>query len=115
MELPGALEHRMAVPPHDPVTLAHEIRIAKDSLLARLTGKLLTNTDGCKVNSRHHQAVKVLGEGLAATATAPDNVIEAIENPTQRFCLAVQWHPENFYCTGEFTSLFEGFTLACKT
>jgi len=27
----------------------------------------------------------------------------------------VQWHPENFYRTGEFRSLFEGFVRACKT
>jgi len=27
----------------------------------------------------------------------------------------VQWHPENFYRTGEFRNLFEGFIQACKT
>jgi putative glutamine amidotransferase len=64
------------------------------------------------VNSRHHQAPKVLGAGFAISATAPDGVIEAIEDPGLRFCLGVQWHPENFYRTGEFRPIFEGFIEA---
>ena len=43
------------------------------------------------------------------TATAPDGVIEAIERTGARFCVGVQWHPENFWRTGEFRPLFEGF------
>jgi putative glutamine amidotransferase len=114
-ELPATLDHLLAVPPHEPVELAHEIWIERGSLLAKLAGERLDDADTCQVNSRHHQAVKTLGEGLVTTATAPDGVIEAIEDPTRRFCLAVQWHPENFYRTGEFSSLFEGFVQACKT
>jgi len=26
----------------------------------------------------------------------------------------VQWHPENFWRTGEFRSVFEGFIEACR-
>ena len=113
-EVPDALEHRMAVPPHEPWTLAHEVWIEKDSLLARITREALEGDDSCQVNSRHHQAVDRLGKGLVSTATAPDGVIEAIEDPSRRFCLGVQWHPENFYRTGEFRSLFEGFLAACR-
>ena len=43
-----------------------------------------------------------------ASATAPDGVIEAIEDPSKRFCLGVQWHPENFYRTGEFRASSKG-------
>jgi putative glutamine amidotransferase len=39
-------------------------------------------------------------------------VIEAIEDPSAPFCLGVQWHPENFWRTGEFRPLFEGFLTA---
>jgi putative glutamine amidotransferase len=113
-QVPGALEHKLAVPPHNAFDLAHEVWIEKDSLLARLAADSLKSRDTCDVNSRHHQAVKALGDGLVTTATAPDGVIEAIEDPTRRFCLGVQWHPENFYRTGEFRSLFEGFVNACK-
>ena len=66
------------------------------------------------MNSRHHQAIKTLGSGLIATATAPDGVIEAVEDPSQKFCVGVQWHPENFYRTGEFRPLFEGLVEAAR-
>ena len=49
-----------------------------------------------------------------ATATAPDGVIEAIERPASTFCLGVQWHPENFWRTGEFAPLFEEFVDAAE-
>lgn len=112
-ELPGALVHRLAVPPHEAAELAHEISIARGSLLAGLIGGHASRADRVHVNSRHHQAVKTLGDGLVRIATAPDGVIEAIEDPARRFCLGVQWHPENFYRTGDFRSLFEGFVQAC--
>lgn len=112
-ELPGTLEHKLAVPPHNAFDLAHEVWIEKDSLLSRLAGDSQKSGDTADVNSRHHQSVKLLGAGLVTTATAPDGVIEAIEDPSRRFCLGVQWHPENFYRTGEFRSLFEGFVEAC--
>jgi putative glutamine amidotransferase len=96
-----------------PVTIAHEVWIAEGSLLDRLMHELLEG-DACNVNSRHHQAPKTLGAGLSVSATAPDGVIEAIEDPSRRFCLGVQWHPENFYRTGEFRSIFEGLVEAAR-
>ncbi len=45
------------------------------------------------VASGHHQAVRDLGEGLIATATAADGVVEAIEHESLPI-VAVQWHPE---------------------
>jgi putative glutamine amidotransferase len=47
------------------------------------------------INSRHHQAVGRLGEGLIISASASDGVIEALERPDRRFAVAVQWHPED--------------------
>jgi putative glutamine amidotransferase len=114
-EVPGALEHRLAVPPHQPFDLAHEIWLEPDSLLGRLMRERLSDGDDCQVNSRHHQAVKRLAAGFRVSATAPDGVIEAIEDPAARFCLGVQWHPENFWRTGEFRPLFEGFLEAAQT
>lgn len=111
-QVPGALSHRLQVPPHQPVELAHEIWIDKDSLLARLMRERLSDTDACEVNSRHHQAVRQIAPGFVSSATAPDGVIEAIEDPKAAFCLGVQWHPENFFRTGEFRPLFEGFLEA---
>jgi putative glutamine amidotransferase len=114
-EIPGAIEHRFQVPPHQSFTLAHEIWIDKDTLLARVMRERLSDTDACSVNSRHHQAVKQVAPGFRVSATAPDGVIEAIEDPGARFCLGVQWHPENFWRTGEFRPLFEGFVDAAQS
>jgi putative glutamine amidotransferase len=95
------------------VTIAHEVWIAEGSLLDRLMHDTIEG-DACPVNSRHHQAPGRLGEGLTVSATAPDGVIEAIEDPSRRFCVGVQWHPENFYRTGEFRALFEGLVEASR-
>ena len=108
-QVPGSLEHRLAVPPHQSFDLAHEVWIDKGTLLSRLMNERLEGVDTCDVNSRHHQAVKQIAEGFQVSATAPDGVIEAIEDPSSPFCLGVQWHPENFWRTGEFRPLFEEF------
>ena len=112
-EVTGALAHSLPVPQHQPYDLAHEIWVDKDSLLAKLMRERLVD-EALEVNSRHHQAVKRVAKGFVATATAPDGVIEAIEDPKARFCLGVQWHPENFFRTGEFRALFEGFLEASQ-
>jgi putative glutamine amidotransferase len=111
-EVAGALDHSLTVPPHKPYDLAHEVWLDKDTLLTRLMRERLSDTDSCETNSRHHQAVKELATGFRVSATAPDGVIEAIEDPAARFCLGVQWHPENFWRTGEFRPLFEGLLAA---
>jgi gamma-glutamyl-gamma-aminobutyrate hydrolase PuuD len=113
-QIHGALTHALKVPPNEPYTLAHEVWLEKGSLLSNLMGERLSDGDACEVNSRHHQAVKTVATGFKVTATAPDGVIEAIEDPATEFCLGVQWHPENFWRTGEFRSLFEGFLAAAK-
>ncbi len=114
-ELPGALAHSLPIPPNQPYSLAHEVWLEKDSLLSTLMRERLSDADTCEVNSRHHQAVKDVARGFRVSATAPDGVIEAIEDPAQPFCLGVQWHPENFFRTGEFRPLFEGFLEAAQS
>ena len=113
-QIPGALSHALKVPPNEPYTLAHEVWLDKGSLLSNLMGERLGGSDSVEVNSRHHQAVKDVARGFTVTATAPDGVIEAIEDPAAGFCLGVQWHPENFWRTGEFRALFEGFLKAAE-
>jgi putative glutamine amidotransferase len=112
-QMTGALTHSLPAPPNLAYTLAHEVWVEKDSLLSKLMRERLVD-DTCEVNSRHHQAVKDVARGFRVSATAPDGVIEAIEDPAAAFCLGVQWHPENFFRTGEFRSLFEGFVEAAQ-
>jgi putative glutamine amidotransferase len=109
-EVNGAVHHEVAEPRY---ALAHEVWATQGSRFATLMREKLVDGESCQVNSRHHQAVRHVGTGLEVVATAPDGVIEAIEGPG-RFCLGVQWHPENFWRTGEFRPLFEGFVDACR-
>ena len=110
-EVGTTVEHRIKEPRF---AIAHDVWLTRGSLLEQTLRERLEDADACAVNSRHHQAPKDLGEGLVASATAPDGVIEAVEDPSRRFCLAVQWHPENFWRTGEFRALFEAFVQACR-
>jgi putative glutamine amidotransferase len=107
--LPGAQPHDVA---ETPIVIAHDVWIAPDSRLWRALEERLTD-EACAVNSRHHQAIRKVGRDLEVSATSPDGVIEAVERPASRFCVGVQWHPENFYRTGEFRPLFEAFIDAC--
>jgi putative glutamine amidotransferase len=106
----GAANHSL---PEPRFQIAHEVWVAKGSRLATLMAEKLDG-DICQVNSRHHQAVKNVARGWEITATAPDGVIEAMEQPGDVFRLAVQWHPENFWRTGEFRPLFEAFVDAAR-
>jgi putative glutamine amidotransferase len=46
-------------------------------------------------------------------ATAPDGVIEGIEDPRRRFLIGVQWHPEYAISDGD-TRLFAAFIAAAQ-
>ncbi|MDY5730866.1 MAG: gamma-glutamyl-gamma-aminobutyrate hydrolase family protein [Eubacteriales bacterium] len=48
----------------------------------------------CKVNTYHHQAVKVLAPGFLPSVTGTDGIIEAYYSPMYTNIIAVQWHPE---------------------
>jgi gamma-glutamyl-gamma-aminobutyrate hydrolase PuuD len=67
----------------------HPVAVVPGSLLAEALGRT-----EAEVASYHHQAVDELGKGLTVSATAPDGTVEAIEDQSAAFCLAVQWHPE---------------------
>ena len=110
-EVNGALHHDVREPRF---AIAHEVWLSPTSTLFTLMKDDLEDGESCPVNSRHHQAVRHVGAGLEVVGTAPDGVIEAIERTGARFCLAVQWHPENFWRTGEFRPLFEGFVEAAR-
>jgi putative glutamine amidotransferase len=114
-DIPSAMETDLShslQQPRDHV--AHQVTVTPDSMLHRALGPAVDASHTCRVNSRHHQSVGQLGAGLRAAATAPDGVIEAIEAPGAPFCVGVQWHPENFWRTGEFSSLFESFVRAAR-
>ena len=101
--VPDALEHEQTNPRDQP---SHEIRLFPGTLLHRVAG-----ADTMQVNSAHHQAVRTPGRFAVVNATAPDGVIEGIEDERYGFCLGVQWHPE-FLIDPADARIFRAFVAA---
>lgn len=90
-------------------TGTHNVQILPDTGLATLLPETLW------VNSMHHQAVDVLGNGLRVCARAEDGTVEAIELEGHPFCIAFQWHPEHLSATREDQQkLFDHFISLCR-
>jgi putative glutamine amidotransferase len=84
----GHEDHRRALGTFE--NADHDVRLADESLVARVTGEKLHST-----KSHHHQGVAAIGEGLDVTGWATvDDLPEVVEDPTRTFALGVQWHPE---------------------
>jgi putative glutamine amidotransferase len=84
----GHEDHRRVLGTFD--NADHDVRLADGSLARRIAGEPVHST-----KSHHHQGVDRIGEGLEVTGWATiDDLPETIEEPTCRFVLGVQWHPE---------------------
>lgn len=86
----------------------HEVEFVSGTHLS----EILNDISCLNVNSRHHQAVRELGDGLKVAARDQSGYIEALEVENRDFVLGVQWHPENLVenqpCYKElFTALIE--------
>jgi len=91
----------------DRAMLVHAVRTEPGSKLHDLLGESVT------VNSLHHQGIKRLGDGLVATALAPDGVIEGIEGANGQFLVGVQWHPEELVDSDDrMRRVFQAFIAA---
>ena len=113
-ERPGTVEHH-GKPPYDQVV--HTVAVEPGSPLAeavwpggdsleRVTADATAGAFDTKghpyhpepytmgVNSYHHQGIRDLAPSLAAMATAPDGLVEAVWMPEADFVWGVQWHPE---------------------
>jgi putative glutamine amidotransferase len=87
---------------------AHEVTVESGTRLAEILG-----VGTHSVNSRHHQAVDRVGDGLVVSARAADGIIEGLERRDRRFAIAVQWHPEDqIHRLPEQLRLFEAFRAA---
>jgi putative glutamine amidotransferase len=110
------IQHLTPAEPHDvdaedKGAHAHEVAIEMGTQLARIAA-----SHRMRVNSRHHQAVSRLGDGLQISArSAEDGIVEGLERTDRRFVVAVQWHPEDQVARDlEQLNLFRAFaeTLA---
>jgi len=91
------------------VAVAHTLAVAPESVVGGLiSGDEAPERDGflrLLVNSSHHQAIGVPGDGLRVAARSlEDGVIEAVElvssdsdDAAGHFCVGVQWHPERTF------------------
>ena len=101
---------------HLPDVIGHSGHRAGDAVFATST---VSTVEGSKVRGLvgptvqakcyHHQAIDRVAEGLVASATDTDGVIEAVEMPGSGFVVAVQWHPEE---TLDDLRLFTGLVEA---
>lgn len=67
------------------------------------------------VNGKHHQAIKELAPGLIMSAKAKDGIVEAVEHPSKKFVLGVQWHPEGTWKEDPYSKkLFRAFVQAAS-
>jgi putative glutamine amidotransferase len=98
-QLPPGVQHNAG----RSVAQAHRVQVDPQSKLAailRAAGALPESNELIiPVNSSHHQAPEVLGDGLRLAAWCPDDgVKEAVEGTSpDQFVLGVQWHPERTY------------------
>lgn len=114
-DIPSAIASELTHAVAEPKDLeCHDIDVVAGSKLSAVLGDRLDGACSCRVNSRHHQSVGRPGQGLVVNARAGDGVIEGIEKPDAAFCVGVQWHPENFWQSGEFKPLFEAFVEAAR-
>ena len=106
-QISNPLQHRQPTPA---TTLSHSVNVAVGSLLRKIV-----RAATMRVNSSHHQSVKNVAPSLIASAVAPDGIVEAIESPTQRFFLGIQWHPEFLFERYRLhRQLFEAFLRAAR-
>jgi putative glutamine amidotransferase len=110
------------------VAVAHVAAVTPESELGRLVlAEETREVNGflrLPVNSSHHQAIGVPGDGLRVVArSVEDGVIEAMEGGQAsaegaggHFCVGVQWHPErSFESSAASRALFGRFVAEATT
>ena len=121
---------------HDPDEAPHDLQVHALRVLAPeapLGARLAAAGPAPRVNSRHHQGVKRLGDGLLAVAAAEDGLIEAAVlgggpgGPSAAgaagagaadgdgwWVRGVEWHPENLLALPEQLALWHDFAAALR-
>jgi putative glutamine amidotransferase len=110
-QLPSEVGHSVSQPPD---ALVHTVRVLEPEMPL---GTVLAR-EPALVNSRHHQAIKRLADGLMPVATSPDGLVEAVvlspEAPDDWWVRGVQWHPENLVGMAQQRALWQDFIQAAE-
>lgn len=103
-----AIKHEQGVPRDRP---SHRVSLESESRLHEIAG-----ASEWVVNSHHHQAIADIGRNLISVSTSADGIIEALEDTrSDRFTVAVQWHPELGWKEDRFSgNLFKSFVKAAS-
>lgn len=98
----GKLCHSLTMYPRN--VRAHDVKVVPETRME----EIMAGSVG-RVNSFHHQAIRDVADCFMISAiSAEDGVIEAVEQPGERFVVGVQWHPE------ELTEFPEAQKLFCR-
>jgi putative glutamine amidotransferase len=92
-----------------PDATGHDVSVDPGSRL-----RAIVRTEVLRTNSFHHQAVRETGRNLRVSARGEDGLIEALEDPTRRFLLGVQWHPEELLSEPRHLALFQALVEAAR-
>ena len=103
----ASVQHSQSSPRWAP---SHYVTFTNGTKLAEIAGD-----EKIMVNSFHHQAVKAVPFGFSTSAETSDGIVEAIESTdSSKFCLGVQWHPEELFETDIFAkNIFSAFVKSC--
>jgi putative glutamine amidotransferase len=102
----SALEHRKV----GENLLRHDVEIDLNSKIGKAIGK-----PRISVNTYHKQSANRIGRGLKVIATAPDGVVEGLEDPSFPLFGAIQWHPERLSTEPEHLAPFKLLVQTAKS
>ena len=85
------------------------VRLEPSSLAARVCG-----ATAIRVNSLHHQAVRLAGRGLTVVGRDRDDIVQAVECSDGRPVIGVQWHPEYLIYLPAQLALFRWLVRSAK-
>ena len=87
---------------------SHSVSVNTNSILYNIF-----KTNVIKVNSRHKSVIK--NTKLKIVCISNDGYIEAIEDPSKKFFIGVQWHPESMISyDSKQNNLFKYFIKCCE-
>jgi putative glutamine amidotransferase len=100
--------------------IVHPVVVEAGTMLSHIVAPTIHQDHGSpkiNVNSSHHQAVELPGDGLLISAVCPeDGVVEAIEGTSgDHFVLGVQWHPERSFEDDDYSkAIFRALVDAAR-
>jgi putative glutamine amidotransferase len=100
--------------------IVHPVVVEAGTRLSHIVAPTIHQDHGSPkitVNSSHHQAVALPGDGMLISAVCPeDGTVEAIESTApDHFVIGVQWHPERSFDDDDYSkAIFRALVDAAR-